>query len=211
MSQSDYSTKMQAMLIDRDTYQPLTKDPTTSLDNKMNRIQMKLRQEEHLLEQTYHQLRSSAGRVPRLYGLRKIHKPDIPFRPIVSFLSSPTYIRTIKVPSIPAETCGGSLPSPCEELTTLCALHQVTTPGERGDPGVLWCSVIVHACPNWSCFRGVPKVTGEWSLPTTQDWTQRGWDLFSSHLCLEDTYLMLKRESTNKSTVQPWVQLCRWW
>ena len=91
MSQSDYSTKMQAMFIDRDTYWPLTKDPTTSLDNKMNRIQMKLRQEEHLLEQTYHQLRSSAGMVPRLYGLPKIHKPDIPLRPIVSLLSSPTH------------------------------------------------------------------------------------------------------------------------
>lgn len=42
MNRSDYSTKMQAMLGDRDTYQPLTKDPTTSLENKMNRILMKL-------------------------------------------------------------------------------------------------------------------------------------------------------------------------
>ena len=36
MNRSDYSTKMQAMLNDRDTYRPLTKDPTTSLENKMN-------------------------------------------------------------------------------------------------------------------------------------------------------------------------------
>ena len=91
MNRSDYSTKMQAMLSDRGTYQPLTKDPTTSLENKINRILMKLRQEGHLSKGTYHQLRSSAGRFPCLYGLPKIHKPGIPLRPIVSFLSSPTY------------------------------------------------------------------------------------------------------------------------
>ena len=36
-------------------------------------------------------LRSSAGRTPLLYGLPKVHKPGVPLRPIVSFVSSPTY------------------------------------------------------------------------------------------------------------------------
>ena len=43
MNRSDYGIKMQAILGDKDTYQPLTKDPTTSLENKMDRILMKLR------------------------------------------------------------------------------------------------------------------------------------------------------------------------
>ena len=34
MNRSDYSAKMQAMLDDRDTYQPLSKDPTNSLESK---------------------------------------------------------------------------------------------------------------------------------------------------------------------------------
>ena len=42
MNQSDYSAKMQAMLDDRDIYQPLSKDPTSSLESKMNRILLKL-------------------------------------------------------------------------------------------------------------------------------------------------------------------------
>ena len=33
----------------------------------------------------------SDGHVPLLYGLPKIHKPGVPLRPIVSFVSSPTY------------------------------------------------------------------------------------------------------------------------
>ena len=39
----------------------------------------------------YSRLRSSAGRTPCLYGLPKVHKPGVPLRPIVSFVSSPTY------------------------------------------------------------------------------------------------------------------------
>ena len=90
MNRSDYSAKMQAMLDDRDTYQPLSKDPTNSLDSKMNRILLKLKRG-RLSDRTYNQLRSSAGRVPRRYGLPNIHKPDTPLRPIVLFLSSSTY------------------------------------------------------------------------------------------------------------------------
>ena len=36
-------------------------------------------------------LRSTAGKIPLLYGLPRVHKPGIPLRPIVSFVNSPTY------------------------------------------------------------------------------------------------------------------------
>ena len=39
----------------------------------------------------YYWLHSSKGVVPRFYGLPKIHKTDVPLRPIVSFINSPTY------------------------------------------------------------------------------------------------------------------------
>ena len=39
----------------------------------------------------YERLHSSTGKIPLLYGLPKIHKPEIPLRPIVSFVNSPTY------------------------------------------------------------------------------------------------------------------------
>ena len=39
----------------------------------------------------YERLRSSAGKIPLLYGLPKVHKPGTPLRPIVSFINSPTY------------------------------------------------------------------------------------------------------------------------
>ena len=91
MDCSDYSAKMLAMLGDRDNYQLMAKDPTTSLENRMNSVLLKLRREGRLSGKIYYHLRSSAAGVPRLHGLPKVHKPDVPLCPIVSFVSSPTY------------------------------------------------------------------------------------------------------------------------
>ena len=39
----------------------------------------------------YNRLRCSVLQPPKLHGLPKLHKPNIPMRPIVSFCGSPTY------------------------------------------------------------------------------------------------------------------------
>ena len=44
-----------------------------------------------LMHSAYERLCCTARSTPRIYGLPKIHKPDVPFRPIVSFYSSPIY------------------------------------------------------------------------------------------------------------------------
>ena len=41
--------------------------------------------------QRYNRLRCRVPQPPKLYGLPKLHKPNIPMRPIVSFCGSPTY------------------------------------------------------------------------------------------------------------------------
>ena len=79
------------MLEDRDTYQPVAKDPTAALERKMNSVLLDLRRAGHLPGNTYYQLHSSTGQAPRLYSLPKVHKQDVPLQPIVSFVSLPTY------------------------------------------------------------------------------------------------------------------------
>ena len=39
----------------------------------------------------YHQLKCDKDVTPKFYGLPKIHKSDVPLRPIVSFIGAPTY------------------------------------------------------------------------------------------------------------------------
>ena len=117
MDCSDYSTKVQALLDDRDTYQPVAKDPTSALERRINSVLWSLGQKSLLSDGTYCRLRSSVGGVPHLYGLPKIHKPDIPLWPIVSFMSSPTYALSKFL---------ASLLSPCVGL----ANHHVRNSGQ---------------------------------------------------------------------------------
>ena len=91
MDRADYDAKVGQMLNDENTYQLLKKDPTASLERKMNLQLLYLVRVGRLHNDVYLRLRSSAGRTPLLYGLPKVHKPSVLLRPIVSFLSSPTY------------------------------------------------------------------------------------------------------------------------
>ena len=88
---TQYDSKILSMLSDKDTYEKLPKDPTAVLECRMNAMLLNLRRSGHLSEAQYNRLRSSAGHIPLICGLPKIHKADVRLRPIVSFVSSPTY------------------------------------------------------------------------------------------------------------------------
>ena len=53
-------------------------------------------------------LKSSDSRAPRLYGLPKIHKTNVPLRPIVSFIESSTYGLSKKLAEILSHSVGKS-------------------------------------------------------------------------------------------------------
>ena len=91
LDKSQYENKMSALLSDTSTYKVLSQDPTPSLQRKMNSQLLQLQRNGSLSIQQYNKLRCSSGLIPRIYGLPKIHKPDIPLRPIVSFCTSPTF------------------------------------------------------------------------------------------------------------------------
>ena len=69
----------------------MSRDPAPALERRMNDFLIALKKKGVLPTNLYYKIRSSAGKTPRLYGLPKVHKPGIPLRPIVSFISSPTY------------------------------------------------------------------------------------------------------------------------
>ena len=104
MDCEDYDKKIRTLLADTGTYKRLPRDPTPAQERKMNAILLPLMRAEPL----YYHLRSSAGKVPLLYGLPKIHKPEIPLRPIVSFVNSPTYALSKHLVSILSPLVGKS-------------------------------------------------------------------------------------------------------
>ena len=91
MDASDEKSKMLTLLGDEALYQYLKHDPTPLLERKMNKELSSLNWTGMLPDTDYEKLWISVGVTPRIYGLPKVHKPQVPLRPIVSFVTSPTY------------------------------------------------------------------------------------------------------------------------
>ena len=72
-------------------YKILPRDSMSALERKLNALLLSLTREGVIPATLYNRLCSSVGKILLLYGLPKLHKPEIPLWPIVSFLNSPTY------------------------------------------------------------------------------------------------------------------------
>lgn len=91
MNRSEYHQKMSSLVNDEQTYKKLDRDPSQKLQRKLNNKLFTLHKANIFKRPLYSKLRCSVAQAPKLYGLPKIHKENIPMRPIVSFCSSPTY------------------------------------------------------------------------------------------------------------------------
>jgi len=81
------------MLDDEETYKPLKTKPTASTTKDVNKFINNLLESNKITKEASFRLEISDATTPRLYGLPKLHKENIPLRPIVSFTftDSPTY------------------------------------------------------------------------------------------------------------------------
>ena len=78
MDKTDYYHKMDALVNDIQTYQVLKRDPTPALQRKLNSKLLDLKKTDAIDIQRYNRLRCRVPQPPKLYGLPKLHKPNIP-------------------------------------------------------------------------------------------------------------------------------------
>ena len=100
MKRCDYDGKMEEML-ERGSYGKLRGYPTVTQENRLSRKLKGLEKNGQITNALYNKLRPTRSQRPRIYGLPKIHKPDIRLRPIVSCIGSLTKLQTIKGHHIP--------------------------------------------------------------------------------------------------------------
>ena len=125
MDTDDYN-KASDLLDNRNTYSQLKNDPTKTTERKLNKILLELKKSEKISESLYKRLHSSDGLPPRFYGLPKIHKPQIPLRPIISFVDSPKYNLSSYLANI---LVGNKLSSEIlTNLQTLLEIHACNNP-----------------------------------------------------------------------------------
>lgn len=91
LSRSSYVNKVVELLQDTTTYKPVNKDPTVTLIEKLKDLLKRWKKEEYLDNLQYHRLFLTSANLARAYALPKIHKPEVPFRIIVSSIGSPLH------------------------------------------------------------------------------------------------------------------------
>ena len=85
---------MNDILNDEKMYKKLNKDPAPALERWMNALLLDLNKK-GAIPQLYERLRS---RNPLLYGLLKIHKPNIPLHPIDAVTNVPAFETHLRSP-----------------------------------------------------------------------------------------------------------------
>ena len=90
MDTDTYRAKV-STLIENGPYQLLNKDPTDCLTCKLSEKLLTLKRGEYLSDAVCNKIRPLHKQPPRINGLLKIHKADVPLRPIVSCLNTFAY------------------------------------------------------------------------------------------------------------------------
>lgn len=89
MNKTQYKEKSLEILNDENSYNILRRDPTSTLQQKANRLISELSDNEMISEQEAKRLTFYNAVPAKFYGLPKIHKPTLTLRPIISSIDSP--------------------------------------------------------------------------------------------------------------------------
>ena len=91
IDRTDYIRKAKDLLQDTSTYRTIKEDPTSRLKSRLINILKKVKAESGMQENIYRKMYPTGACPLKFYGLPKIHKKNIPLRPIVSSIGSVSY------------------------------------------------------------------------------------------------------------------------
>ena len=109
MNKTDYIEKMEDILKDNTKFLEIgspTFQPIFKIVDKINRLLKEFKDQKTITESTYKDLYCSGSSYGVLYGLPKIHKENLPLRPILAAYNNPNYrIAKYLVPLLQPHTC----------------------------------------------------------------------------------------------------------
>ncbi|KAA3678612.1 uncharacterized protein DEA37_0003891 [Paragonimus westermani] len=91
LNRDDYIPKMMIILSDSKNFQKdkSGKDKTVAIEKESLRTLRRLKQADCISAHVFERIRPTGTRIPRLYGLPKIHKDEVPLRLILDMCNSP--------------------------------------------------------------------------------------------------------------------------
>ncbi|UYV71808.1 hypothetical protein LAZ67_9000494 [Cordylochernes scorpioides] len=90
LDKSDYHQKMRIILEDPTTFKHISGEEKTRIYSSYKNELRKMNRENKITNEELKDFLSNMQTDAHIYGLPKIHKPDVPLRPIVAFYHSPT-------------------------------------------------------------------------------------------------------------------------
>ena len=151
MDKQAYVEKAAALLNDEETYEPVEGDPMKKLASRTQKKLMSLKSSGAITKKEYHWIKPSDAPLARFYCLPKVHKEEVPLRPIVTLRGSPMFnlsawlARLLRPLTLHSET---TVPSPKQFLNRLR--------GVRVKPDEVMVSFDVT-----SLFTSIPKDVAE--------------------------------------------------
>ncbi|BHF64967.1 hypothetical protein SprV_0200797600 [Sparganum proliferum] len=91
MNRVDYNEKAQGLLDDQQSYRSAPASQAKSMSGQLTGLLSRLRRKNVISLDEWRQTKPTDTALARFYGLPKIHKPNVPLRPIVALKGSPTY------------------------------------------------------------------------------------------------------------------------
>ena len=91
VNKSDCIEKMEKMLDDTSVYKKVAKNPLEKMQTEFNRELNKICEKFDDTKDVLKKFNSRLPSLPYMYGLPKIHKENIPYRPIISNVNAPSY------------------------------------------------------------------------------------------------------------------------
>lgn len=91
MKKDEYNNKIQEILNDSTTYKKIGKDPTTIYQNHNNKLLQEWINNKIMPKEEATRMKVHNSQPPKIHCLPKLHKTNIPLRPIISFIDSPLY------------------------------------------------------------------------------------------------------------------------
>lgn len=73
------------------TYHNINRHPTTRIEKQVTEAVKNLFQQDLIVDSIYIHINSRCSYPPQMYGLPKAHKDNVPMRPIVAVVGSPTH------------------------------------------------------------------------------------------------------------------------
>ena len=91
MDRTDYVRKLNDIVSDSSKFKTLDDDPTSKRETRLQRYLLPLHRKGALNKDEYERIRPSGSTPARMYGLPKIHKDNVPLRPIISSIGTYNY------------------------------------------------------------------------------------------------------------------------